>query len=212
MNRILAVRGRVLPVSGTPLTLHARLTDGTVVDGQSLIMRTTGIERVWLTPEDVRPSAEALAAIAEADLVVLGPGSLYTSLLPSLLIPGIRDAVLASEAPRLFVCNVATQTGETSGFDLAAHLEALTAHAGGAVVDVVLANNAFTARTPPDWSAEPVRLRWPPDIQPVPRLVLDDVVDPDNAHHHDPARLAAAVIRTFEREPRVRRRSVVRTA
>jgi len=212
MNRILAVRGRVLPVSGTPLTLHARLTDGTVVDGQSRIMRTAGIERVWLTPEEVTASGEALAAIAEADLVVLGPGSLYTSLLPSLLIPEIRQAVLASEAPRVFVCNVATQAGETAGFDLASHLEVLAAHAGVGIVDTVLANNAFTARTPPDWSAEPVRLRWPPDVQPVPRLVLDDVVDPDNAHHHDPARLAAAVLRTFERERRHRRRSVVRTA
>jgi uncharacterized cofD-like protein len=175
-------------------------------------MRTAGIERVWLTPDDVAASEEALAAIAEADLVVLGPGSLYTSLLPSLLIPQIRDAVLASAAPRVFVCNVATQAGETAGFDLAAHLEALTTHTGAGIVDAVLANNTFTARTPPDWSAEPVRLRWPPDVQPVPRLVLDDVVDPDNAHHHDPARLAAAVIRTFEREPRLRRRSFVRTA
>jgi uncharacterized cofD-like protein len=194
------------------LTLHARLTDGTVVDGQSRIMRTTGIERVWLTPSDVAASEEALVAIAEADLVVLGPGSLYTSLLPSLLIPAIRDAVLASEAPRVFVCNVATQVGETTGFDLAGHLEVLAAHTGAGIVDIVLANNAFKARTPPDWSAEPVRLRWPPDVQPVPRLVLDDIVDPENAHHHDPARLAAALIRTFEREPRLRRRSVVRTA
>lgn len=212
MNRILAVRGRVLPVSGTPLTLHARLADGSVVDGQSRIMRTTGIDRVWLTPDDVTASEEALVAIAEADLVVLGPGSLYTSLLPSLLIPTIRQAVLASEAPRLFVCNVATQVGETAGFDLAAHLEALTAHAGVRIVDTVLANNSFAARTPTGWSAEPVRLRWPPDVQPVPRLVLDDVVDPDNAHHHDPGRLATAVLRTFEREPRLRRRSAVRTA
>ncbi len=96
MNRILAVRGQVLPVSATPLTLHARLRDGTVVDGQSRIMRTSGIDRVWLTPADVEPSEDALAAIAEADLIVLGPGSLFTSLLPSLLIPGIRDAVMTS--------------------------------------------------------------------------------------------------------------------
>jgi len=212
MNRILAVRGRVLPVSGTPLTLHARLADGSVVDGQSQIMRTAGIERVWLTPADVAASEEAIAAIADADLVVLGPGSLYTSLLPSLLIPAIRDAVMASEAPRVFVCNVATQVGETAGFDLAAHLEVLTAHTAAGIVDTVLANNAFAAPTPVDWPAEPVRLRWPPDVQRVPRLVLDDVVDPGNAHHHDPARLAAALIRTFEREPRVRRRSVGRTA
>ena len=93
MNRILAVRGQVVPVSPTPLTLHARLADGTVVDGQSEIMRTPGIDRVWITPDDVRASDDALAAIAEAELIVLGPGSLYTSLLPSLLIPTIREAI-----------------------------------------------------------------------------------------------------------------------
>jgi uncharacterized cofD-like protein len=128
VNRILAVRGRVLPVTATPLTLHARRPDGSVVDGQSQIMRMSGIDRVWLSPTDVRASGDALSAIAEAELIVLGPGSLYTSLLPSLLIPAIRDAVLAADAPRVFVCNVATQDGETAGFDLAAHVEALRAH------------------------------------------------------------------------------------
>ena len=212
MNRILAVRGRVLPVSSTPLTLHARLIDGSLVDGQSQIMRTAGIERVWLTPDDVSASEEALSAIAEAELIVLGPGSLYTSLLPVLLIPAIRDAVLAADVPRVFVCNVATQTGETTGFDLAGHVEVLTAHTGPGLIDIVMANNNFAARTPADWSAEAVRLRWPPDVLPVPRLVLEDVVDPDYAHHHDPTRLAIALIRTLEREPRLRRRSVGRTA
>jgi uncharacterized cofD-like protein len=212
MNRVLAVRGRVLPVSSTPLTLHARLADGSVVDGQSRIMRATGIERVWLTPETVSPSEEAISAIRDAELIVLGPGSLYTSLLPSLLIPQVRDAVMAATAPRVFVCNVATQVGETAGFDLAGHVEALTAHTAPGLIDAVLANNAFAAQTPTDWLAERVHLRWPPDVRPLPRLVLDDVVDPENAHHHDPSRLALAVLRTYEREPRLRHRSVGRTA
>ena len=141
MNRILAVRGQVVPVSPTPLTLHARLKDGSVVDGQSQVMRTQGIDRVWLTPDEVRPSEDALAAIADAELIVLGPGSLYTSLLPSLLIPAIRDAVAQAGAPRIFVCNVATQEGETTGFDLADHVEALIAHTTPNLVDIVLANN-----------------------------------------------------------------------
>jgi uncharacterized cofD-like protein len=212
VNRILAVRGRVLPVTATPLTLHARCSDGSVVDGQSLIVRTTGIERVWLTPTDVRASDDALAAIAEAELIVLGPGSLYTSLLPSLLIPAIRDAILAADALRVFVCNVATQDGETTGFDLAAHVEALSAHTAPELADIALANNHFGARTPPGWSAEPVKLRWPPAGIPAPRLVLDDVVDPDNAHHHDPARLAGALIRTLEANRGIRHRAVSRSA
>jgi uncharacterized cofD-like protein len=213
INRILAVRGQVVPVTATPLTLHARIADGSIVDGQSQIMRTADIERVWITPDDVLASDDALAAIAEADLIVLGPGSLYTSLLPSLLIPAIRDAVLAATAPRLYVCNVATQEGETTGMDLAEHVAAVIEHTAPGIVDVVLANNRFDARIPTDWQAEAVRLHWPPaGMQEPPHLVLDDVVDPENAHHHDPARLATAVLKAGEAEAPRRRRTVTRSA
>ncbi len=212
MNRVLAVRGQVLPVSSVPLTLHARLTDGTVIDGQSKITRSSGIDRVWLSPDNVRASDDAVAAIAEADLVVLGPGSLFTSLLPALLLPAIRDAILASAGLRIFVCNVATQVGETAGFDLAGHLEALVQHTTPGIVDVVLANNQFSARRPSGWPAEPVQLRWPAAGPPPAKLELNDVVDPDNAHHHDPARLAVALLRVLERDGARRRGSVARTA
>ena len=212
INRILAVRGQVVPVTAVPLTLHAELRDGVTVDGQSSIMTASGIERVWLTPRDVRASADALAAIADAELIVIGPGSLYTSLLPSLLLPDIRDALLAAAAPVVYVCNVATQAGETAGYDLAAHVEALTGHTAPGLIDVVLANNRFDARTPTGWRAEPVNLRWPPATQPVPHLILDSVVDPANAHHHDPTSLADAVLRTYEREGGSRRRAAGRTA
>ncbi len=213
LNRILAVRGQVVPVTGTPLTLHARTRGGTTVDGQSRIMRTADIERVWITPADVAASDDALAAIRAAELIVLGPGSLYTSLLPSLMIPAIRDAVLASDAPRLFVCNVATQEGETTGFDLASHVAALLDHTAPGIVDIVLANDRFDARRPTDWRAETVRVQWPPDgMTAPPRLVLDDVVDADNAHHHDPGRLAAAILRTIDADGPGRRPAMGRTA
>jgi uncharacterized cofD-like protein len=206
-NRVLAVRGQVLPAAATPLTLHARMQDGSVLDGQSLITKTAGIERAWVTPIDARASEDALAAIAEADLIVLGPGSLYTSLLPSLLLPQIRDAVAAAPALRLYICTVATQVGETSGLDLAGHVEALVAHAGAGIVDVVLANNRpgdpGTLRPP----SQPVRLTWPPTLATAPRVVLDDVVDPGAAQRHDPDRLAAAVMRILDREGTARRRS-----
>jgi uncharacterized cofD-like protein len=216
MNRILAVRGQVVPVSPTPLTLHARLTDGTVVDGQSQIMRTPGIERVWITPGDVAASEDALAAIAEAELIVLGPGSLFTSLLPSLLIPAIREAVEQATAPRILVCNVATQEGETTGFDLARHVEALAANTSPNLVDIVLANNHVVPGAGGPGADGPaprtVTLRWPPTTVPVPRLILDDVVNPENPHHHDPGRLATALIRALEGETGIRRRTSGRTA
>jgi uncharacterized cofD-like protein len=207
VSRVLAVRGQVVPASPTPLTLHARRRDGVEVDGQSSIGRTTEIERVWITPREVRASEDAVRAIAEADLVVLGPGSLYTSLLPSLLLSEIRDAVAAAGGLRVYVCNVATQQGETAGYDLADHLEALEAHTMAGLVDVVLANNQFRARVPEAWTGEPVRLRWPAAGRSMPRLVLEDVVQPGNAHHHDPAQLASALLGILEREVGVRRRA-----
>ena len=211
-NRVLAIRGQVLPAAAAPLTMHARLHDGTVIDGQSVITRARGIDRAWLTPADVPACEDALAAIADAEVIVLGPGSIYTSLLPSLLLPQIREAIAASSALRIFVCNVATQDGETMGMDLADHVAALVAHAGPDVVDVVLANNRLLdgSLRPP---SEPVRLTWPPEIQRLPKLVLDDVVDPDAAQRHDPGLLSAAIVRIHEREGSARRRAgVARTA
>ena len=207
-NRILAVRGQVLPAAATPLTMHARMRDGTVIDGQSLITRTAGIERAWVTPADASACEDALVAIGEADLIILGPGSLYTSILPSLLLPEIRDAIATAPAVRVFVCNVATQIGETAGLDLAGHVEALVAHVGAGIVDTVLANNRLITPVRPEPPAEPVRLTWPPNLESAPRLILDDVVDPDRPQHHDPARLASAVIHVWERDSGARRRAM----
>ncbi len=206
-NRVLAIRGQVVPAAATPLTLHARTRDGSVVDGQSVITRTSGIAEAWVTPTDVAACDDALVAIGEADLIVLGPGSLYTSLLPSLLLPAIRQAIADSTALRVYVCNVATQDGETRDLDLAGHVEALIAHTGPDIVDVVLANNrpgdASSLRAP----SEPVRLTWPPAVVRPPRLVLDDVVDAVASQRHDGARLAASLMRILEREGGARRRS-----
>jgi uncharacterized cofD-like protein len=174
--------------------------------GQSRIANTNRVDRVWVAPDDVRPTDEALEAIADAELIVLGPGSLFTSILPALVVPGIREAIAASGALVVFVCNVATQPGETGGFDLSDHIDALARHGAGHLPDIVLANNRFDAQAPTGWLGQPVRLRWPPADGPQPRLALDELVDPDNAHHHDPERLATAVIGAWEREGGHRRR------
>jgi uncharacterized cofD-like protein len=205
-NRVLAVRGSVVPVAGRSITLHATLIDGTELAGQSLIARARGIRRVWITPADIQPSTEAMEAIAGADLVVIGPGSLYTSLLPPLLVPGIRDALLGSKAVRLFVCNVATQVGETEEFTLSDHLEALTAHGLGDVVDGVLVNDNFRARQPANYPAAPVRVDLPLGGRVGPRLIARDVVDDDNAHHHDSRKLASVILELYDERVVARRR------
>jgi uncharacterized cofD-like protein len=212
MNRVLAVRGKVVPASATPINLVARTRDGVEVTGQSTIMRTPGIERVWIEPRDVEAAADAIAAIAEAEIVVLGPGSLFTSVLPVLLIPAIQRAVAAAPGIRVYACNVATQVGETEGFDLADHVEALIRHTQPDIVDLVIANDRFDAEDTP-WPADAVEPRWPPDMEPAPHLATGAVASLDDPHHHDPERLATAILRAIEREgPAVRRERIARTA
>lgn len=207
-NRVLAVRGSVVPVAGRPITLHAGLIDGTELEGQSLIARARGIRRVWITPEDIRPSTEAIEAIAAADLVIIGPGSLYTSLLPPLLVPGIRDALDGTNGVRLFVCNVATQVGETEEFGLSDHLEALAAHGLADVIDGVLVNDNLRARQPANYPAAPVRVDLALSDRSGPALIARDVVDDDNAHHHDSRKLAAAILELYDERAVPRRRSI----
>jgi uncharacterized cofD-like protein len=204
-NRVLAVRGNVVPVAGVPITLHAQLSDGSDMEGQSRIARARGITRVWISPDETTASAEALAAITAADLVVIGPGSLYTSLLPPLLVRGIREALAATHAPRLFVCNVATQVGETEDYSLSEHLAALDAHGVGQLIDAVLVNGNFQARQPANYPAAPVRVDVALSDRHGPALFTRDVVDDDNAHHHDSHKLAATILELHD-ERVIRRR------
>jgi len=204
-NRVLAVRGQVLPATSVPLNLSARLTSGRHLHGQVAISRgDEPIERVYIEPADVRANPEALERILEAEMIVIGPGSLYSSVLPNLLISDIRDAVAAANGLRVYVCNVATQPGETGHFSASQHLEALVAHVGDDVVDYVLLNHGAGARAPQGWKGQPVevdarRLEELPVV-----IVEEDLVDPANAHRHDPAKLAAALIR-LQQEDRAER-------
>jgi uncharacterized cofD-like protein len=211
-NRVLAVRGSVVPVAGRPVTLHAELENGSTLDGQSVIARARGIRRVWITPSDIRPAADALAAIASAEMVVIGPGSLYTSLLPPLLVPGIRDALAATRAPRLFVCNVATQVGETEGYTLSQHLEALDRHGLGDVIDAVLVNGNMHAREPANYPAAPVRVDVSLSDPKGPALFTRDVVDDANAHRHDSHKLATTILELHDERVIRRRESAAKVA
>lgn len=214
VNRVLAVRGEVLPASDRPLTLHAVLADGIEVEGQSRIARIRGIDHVWIEPREAPACAGAVEAIGAADLIVVGPGSLYTSILPNLLVPAIGQAVRQAPGLVVYVCNVATQIGETEGYDLADHVLALERHAGPRLVDVVLANSALEAHHAPGDATVPVQLEWPParessglgQRRPDVQLALRDVVDRANPHHHDPDRLAAALVEIAEQH--VPRRAV----
>ena len=206
-NRVLAVRGQVLPATSVPLNLSARLTSGRHVEGQVAIAQAgegESIEHVFIEPEDVRANPEALERILEADMIVIGPGSLFSSILPNLLISDIRDAVAAASGLRVYVCNVATQPGETGGYTAAEHLEALFGHVGEGLIDYVLLNHSRGARAPEGWQGQPVevdarRLESLPAI-----IVEENLVDAHNAHRHDPAKLATALMR-LQQEDRIDR-------
>lgn len=142
LSRVLAVRGRVLPASGTAIVLRAEMEDGTIVVGESKIPLAGGkIRRVSIEPADVAPLPDALEAIREADAILIGPGSLYTSILPNLLVPEITRTIAESDALKIFICNVMTQPGETDNYTVSDHLDAVREHVGLDLFDYVIVNN-----------------------------------------------------------------------
>lgn len=146
MGEVLNIKGAVLPAANQRITLHAELEDGTIVTGESKIpMYARKITQVYLSPQDAEPLPETLIAIDQADLIIIGPGSLYTSILPSMLIQHIRDAVLASKARKVYVCNLTTQKGETFRYTASEHVAALYDHVGKPFLDAVLLNNTDIA-------------------------------------------------------------------
>lgn len=146
MSDVLAVTGKVLPVTLTDVTLCAELEDGSVINGESKIGEGTkgkGIKRVFLEPESVEPIAEAIEAIKEADVIILGPGSVYTSIIPNLLIKDISTAVENSSAIKIYICNIMTQPGETEGYTVSKHIKSIFNHSKQGIVDYCIVNNAY---------------------------------------------------------------------
>ncbi|WP_099352511.1 gluconeogenesis factor YvcK family protein [Fredinandcohnia onubensis] len=142
MSKVLNVRGKVLPAANKSVILHAEMEDGSVVSGESKIPYSgKKIKRVFLTPSDVEPLQESIEKIQQADMIIIGPGSLYTSILPNLLVPKIGEEVLKSDAKKVYICNVMTQAGETLNFTASDHVQALYDHMGIKFIDTVLVNN-----------------------------------------------------------------------
>ncbi|MDP3712288.1 MAG: uridine diphosphate-N-acetylglucosamine-binding protein YvcK [Mycobacteriales bacterium] len=196
VGRLVGATGRVLPMSPVPLVVVAEvvgLAGGSrEVVGQHAVAVTEGsVAAVHLRPEDPPACAEAVKAVEEADWVLLGPGSWFTSVLPHLLVPDLREALVRTTARRLVVLNLAAQAGETSGFSPEAHLEVLAAHAPELVLDVVLADEAAVVDTRGLMSAtEAVGGR----------LVLAPVAVGDGTPRHDARLLAAALDSIFSND------------
>jgi uncharacterized cofD-like protein len=194
-GRVLSICGRVVPSTLSNVTLEGELAGAQAetirrVSGEDQIQSVPGaVWRVWLDPEDVRAYPGAVQAILSADLIVVGPGSLFTSILPNLLIHEIREALVSSRALKIYVCNIATQPGETDGFSVRDHVEAIERHVGLRLFHAVLANT-IPAPSPPagiNWVGEPM-----PD--PPPAVIRRDLGDSDRPGRHDPQKLAAVLM------------------
>lgn len=144
-SNVLNIRGVVLPTTLDDMKLLAEFEDGRIIKGESSIPEAHGkIKRLFTDPEICRALPEVLIAIANADLIILGPGSLYTSVIPNLLVSGIVEAIEQSSAKKIYVCNIMTQTGETDNYTVASHVNALLNHAKGKkIIDAVLVNNSL---------------------------------------------------------------------
>ena len=197
-SKVLAVRGRILPATMQQVTLCAELAeDGEGgrgqhhVQGESRIPHAGApIERVFLQPDDARGYGEALRALLEAEIIVVGPGSLYTSIMPNLLVRDIAEALRSSPALKVYVCNLATQAGETDGYDATDHVRAIYSHAGEGLFDYVLVNDNLEVSTPPNWNAQMVE----PNMDAQYRVWAADLVDVDTPWRHDPAKLAQSIM------------------
>lgn len=142
MSKVLNVHGKVIPASNKKVTLHAELRDGTYIQGESRIPDAQEpIERVFLTPQDIQPIPAAITAIQRADIILVGPGSLYTSIIPNLLVKEIGEAVIKSKAKKVYICNLMTQRGETIGYNASQHIEAIHQHVNEPFIQYVLVNN-----------------------------------------------------------------------
>ena len=209
-SKILAIRGKVIPSTVHNVHLIAEYVDGSRTQGEAKIPNAgVQIKRLYLTPEDCTPTQEALEAIAASEIIILGPGSLYTSVIPNLIIKGVAEAIAKSSAFRIYVCNVMTQQGETEKYSASDHVRAIVDHTNPKVIDACIVNNAIA----PDHmlsrykveNSHPVKA----DIEKIKdlgyRVVEENLLSITDYVRHDSAKLTAALIKLIERHRVIKR-------
>ncbi|MEG0441021.1 MAG: YvcK family protein [Oscillospiraceae bacterium] len=208
MSEVLAISGRVLPVTNADVALEATFENGTHVVGESIIAQfkkeqDCRITKVRLLPEHPAALPQTLEAIEEADLIILGPGSLYTSVIPNLLVDGVGEAICRSKALKMYICNIMTQDGETEGMTASDHVAALLNHSAPGLLDVCLVNSAEVRpglleryrqedAIPIVVDPEGIRAQG---VEPIQRPLASETL---NYARHSAVRLAAAVMEIYE--------------
>lgn len=216
MSDVLAVTGRVLPVTLENVTLCAELEDGSIVCGESRIgqhrnFNKCRIKRVYMKPADAEPLEDVIDALDQADVIVLGPGSLYTSILPNLLVRGICQAIQRSNALKIYVCNVMTQPSETEDYSVSDHIRALEDHSCKGIIDLCIVNNSvipddIREKYQNDGADQVVIDRETVENAGI-RIIEGDYASlRNNLVRHDPHKLAEAVIKAAIEDMAVKRR------
>lgn len=201
-SKVLAIRGRIFPSTISNVHLVATLANGKQVQGETNISRSTlPIQKLEMVPRRVRPLDAAIEAIQQADLILMGPGSLYTSVIPNLLIPEIAQAIARSKAPRVYIANLMTQPGETTHYSLSEHLRAIQDHVQKRVIDSVVANvrpvSPEVAERYRAQGAEPVAIDAEQVVKLRVKLVTDDLLEEHGVIRHDSERLARLLVAEF---------------
>ncbi len=208
LSRMLAVRGQVIPATLANVRLCAEMEDGSVVCGQSKIPQSgKKIRRVFLEPCNCYPIESALQAIGEADAIIMGPGSLYSSVMPGLMVQGISEAIARARAVKIYICNVMTQPGETDGYSASQHLQAIFKHAG-AIVDYAIVNTETVPTQLVDWYRKDGATPVVADLEAIDDLgvtpISGELLQEGGVVRHHPDRLAHLLIRLingYHRQP-----------
>ena len=207
-SRVLAVHGRIVPATMANLRLSVKLKSGQVIHGESKVVEAQGgIERLMIDPPEAEAHPMAIEALKEAQLIVVGPGSLYTSILPNLMVKGITEAIRSSSATKVYVSNIATQEGETEGYSVIDHHDALTRHTFPGIVDNMLANDN-PRELGPNFFGTPVRYNGEPLNGT--SLHMQDLIDSAHPVRHDSHKLARSIMEVYHESNKPR--SLIRLA
>lgn len=203
-SNVLAIRGRVVPSTLSHVSLRAVMEDGREICGETKIVEAGGrIQHIYLHPTEVEPHPEALEAIRDADLIAIGPGSVYTSVIPNLLVPGIAEAIAESDAIKAYVCNVMTQPGESDSFSAAEHIVALQANVSTKVCDIVLVNTGVPSQAAIAKYRESGQHLVAADEDRIRslgfRVVTGNLMSESDYVRHDPNRVASRLMDLLER-------------
>lgn len=205
ISKVLAVRGRVLPATLEQVILGAKMLDGSTIYGETALRAyESKIERLFLEPETCSPLPEAINAINSADGIVIGPGSLFTSIMPNLLVPGIKENIVASPAKTFYVSNIMTELGETDDYTAADHLKVILEHVNEPLIDYIIVNSGIIdehrlLRYKKE-KAIPVIASNEEILQMGVNIIEADLVSDDDVAWHDPDKLALAILKMLERD------------